>query len=171
MLPCRQEQQVFNANGFDFKELEDGQVQLTAVPFSKEAVFGPQDVHELLHMLVHGEGQAFKMQTQQSTQHSQPSDSAQATPRASTKIVRPSRCAHLGHDCAGRYTLTSGPQPCAASRCMSWPRVHLFLEHQLLPDAEAMPPMYYHADEGSAPRVLHAGCGTCWRCAPVDHPS
>ncbi|CAK0773475.1 hypothetical protein CVIRNUC_004069 [Coccomyxa viridis] len=86
-----QEQQVFNANGFDFKELEDGQVQLTAVPFSKEAVFGPQDVHELLHMLVHGEGQAFKMQTQQSTQHSQPSDSTQAAPRPFTKIVRPSR--------------------------------------------------------------------------------
>ena len=93
-LRCRQEQHVFNANGFDFKELEDGQVQLTAVPFSKEAVFGAQDVHELLHLLVHGEGQAFKMQTQQSTQHSQQSDSAQATPRPSTKIVRPSRCAH-----------------------------------------------------------------------------
>ena len=108
VLPCRQEQQVFNANGFDFKELEDGQVQLTAVPFSKEAVFGPQDVHELLHMLVHGEGQAFKMQTQQSTQHSQPSDSAQAAPRPSTKIVRPSRWAHSGHDCAGRYTLSIG---------------------------------------------------------------
>ena len=108
VLSCRQEQQVFNANGFDFKELEDGQVQLTAVPFSKEAVFGPQDVHELLHMLVHGEGQAFKMQTQQSTQHSQPSDSTQAAPRPFTKIVRPSRWAHSGHDCAGRYTLTAG---------------------------------------------------------------
>ena len=107
VLQCRQEQHVFNANGFDFKELEDGQVQLTAVPFSKEAVFGAQDVHELLHMLVHGEGQAFKMQTQQSTQLSQLSDSAQATLRPSTKIVRPSRCAHFGHDYLGRYTSTS----------------------------------------------------------------
>ena len=92
MRSCRQEQHVFNANGFDFKELEDGQVQLTAVPFSKEAVFGPQDVHELLHLLMHGQGSAFKMQTQQPVTPSQPFLPSQAAIGPSTKIVRPSRC-------------------------------------------------------------------------------
>lgn len=90
---CRQEQHVFNANGFDFKELEDGQVQLTAVPFSKEAVLGPQDVHELLHLLIHGQGNAFKMQTQQPVTPSQPFIASQASSGPS-KIVRPSRRAH-----------------------------------------------------------------------------
>ena len=83
---------MFNANGFDFKELEDGQVQLTAVPFSKEAVFGPQDVHELLHLLMHGQGSAFKMQTQQPVTPSQPFLPSQSATGPSTKIIRPSRC-------------------------------------------------------------------------------
>ena len=91
MPSCRQEQHVFLANGFSFRELEDGQVQLMAVPFSKEAVLGPQDVHELLHLLAHGEGGAFKMQTQQPATPSQPILAPQAA-GMTTKIVRPSRC-------------------------------------------------------------------------------
>lgn len=83
------------ANGFSFRELEDGQVQLTAVPFSKEAVLGPQDVHELLHLLAHGEGGAFKMQTQQpAIIPSQPILAPQAATGTTTKIVRPSRREH-----------------------------------------------------------------------------
>ena len=94
MLVRRQEKHVFSANGFDFKQLEDGQVQLTAVPFSKETVFGPEDVHELLHLLSHGQGNAFKMQTQQTVTPSQPFVPSQAASMPSAKIVRPSRCAH-----------------------------------------------------------------------------
>ena len=92
IILCRQEQHIFTANGFSFKELEDGQVQLTAVPFSKEVVFGPQDVHELLHLLGHGDGGAFKMQTQQPAPYSQYFNAPQAATGTITKIVRPSRC-------------------------------------------------------------------------------
>ena len=92
MPSCRQELHIFHANGFSFRELEDGQVQLMAVPFSKEAVLGPQDVHELLHLLAHGEGAAFKMETQQPAAPSQPILAPQAGVGMTSKIVRPSRC-------------------------------------------------------------------------------
>ena len=109
MLVRRQEKHVFSANGFDFKQLEDGQVQLTAVPFSKETVFGPQDVHELLHLLSHGQGNAFKMQTQQTVTPSQPFVPSQAASMPSAKIVRPSRCAHTAQFISDANSLRLAP--------------------------------------------------------------
>lgn len=43
----RDKMEIFEANGFGFKEDEDGQLLLTAVPFSKDTVFGLQDVQVL----------------------------------------------------------------------------------------------------------------------------
>ena len=41
-------------NGFDFREGSDGQLLLTAVPFSKDIMFGPTDVQELSQLLRSG---------------------------------------------------------------------------------------------------------------------
>lgn len=42
---------MFQANGFDFADAPDGGLLLTSVPFSKEVVFGEEDVLELASML------------------------------------------------------------------------------------------------------------------------
>lgn len=47
---------MFEANGFDFADAPDGGLLLTAVPFSKEVVFGEEDVLELAAMLAEGSG-------------------------------------------------------------------------------------------------------------------
>ena len=75
---------IFHTNGFDFKEDDQGQFLLTAVPFSKETVFGIQDVQELLHLIMSGNPAAFQMS-------SQPSSSASDLSAQPTKVVRPSR--------------------------------------------------------------------------------
>lgn len=45
---------MFAANGFDMVDAPDGGLLLTAVPFSKEVVFGEEDVLELAAMLADG---------------------------------------------------------------------------------------------------------------------
>lgn len=78
---CRDKIDIFHTNGFDFKEDDQGQLHLTAVPFSKDTVFGIQDVQELLHLMSSGNPAAFQMSSQAvSSAASQPA-----------KVVRPSR--------------------------------------------------------------------------------
>ncbi len=74
---------IFHANGFDFKE-DEGQVLLTAVPFSKDTIFGVEDVQELLHLIMSGSPAAFQMSTQASSSGKDLSEQA-------AKVVRPSR--------------------------------------------------------------------------------
>lgn len=74
---------IFHANGFDFKE-DEGQVLLTAVPFSKDTILGVEDVQELLHLIMSGSPAAFQMGTQSLSSGRDPSEQA-------AKVVRPSR--------------------------------------------------------------------------------
>jgi DNA mismatch repair protein PMS2 len=75
---------IFHTNGFDFKEDDQGHFLLTAVPFSKDTVFGIQDVQELLHLIISGNPATFQM----SSQSVSSSNDLSAQP---TKVVRPSR--------------------------------------------------------------------------------
>ncbi|KDD73673.1 hypothetical protein H632_c1940p0, partial [Helicosporidium sp. ATCC 50920] len=50
---------MFQANGFDFEEDDEGRLRLSAVPFSKNVVFSAEDVYELVNML-DGSGGAGK---------------------------------------------------------------------------------------------------------------
>ncbi|BDA44213.1 probable mismatch repair endonuclease PMS2 [Coccomyxa sp. Obi] len=79
----RDKMSIFHANGFDFKE-DEGQVLLTAVPFSKDTIFGVEDVQELLHLIMSGSPAAFQMSTQASS-------SGKDLPEQATNVVRPSR--------------------------------------------------------------------------------
>ncbi|KAK9915857.1 hypothetical protein WJX75_005272 [Coccomyxa subellipsoidea] len=74
---------IFHTNGFDFKEDDQGHFLLTAVPFSKDTVFGIQDVQELLHLIISGNPATFQM----SSQSVSSSNDLSAQP---TKVVRPS---------------------------------------------------------------------------------
>jgi hypothetical protein len=95
--------EVFEANGFGFKEDEEGGLLMTAVPFSKDAVFGEQDVHELLHLLMEDASHAFRMLSQPSRPPrpgTGPGMAAGSGARTrggqpAVKIVRPSRCVAL----------------------------------------------------------------------------
>lgn len=81
---CRDNRDIFHVNGFDFREDDEGQLLLTAVPFSKDTVFGVQDVQELLHLIMTGSSAAFQM----SSQFRSTAKDSSAMP---TKVVRPSR--------------------------------------------------------------------------------
>lgn len=50
----REAAEVVRQNGFDFREGGNGQLLLTAVPFSKDIMFGPTDVQELSQLLRSG---------------------------------------------------------------------------------------------------------------------
>ena len=50
-LTVREHVHVFKANGFDFKEDDEGKLVLSAVPFSKNITFGADDVSELIGLL------------------------------------------------------------------------------------------------------------------------
>ena len=53
-LMHRDEMEVIRQNGFDIQETAEGQLQLTAVPFSKNITFGARDVQELAQLLLEG---------------------------------------------------------------------------------------------------------------------
>ena len=72
---------MFQANGFDVKEAEDGQLLLAAVPYSKDTVFGMQDAQELLHLLI--------------SRHSAPFQMSSQVAGDTSKVVRPSRSGPL----------------------------------------------------------------------------
>lgn len=80
--PLQEHLDVFQSNGFEFREDEEGRLLLTAVPFSKQTVFGAEDVLELVHLLGGGAGPAAPLAVGQ-----------QAAPdRAVTQaVLRPSR--------------------------------------------------------------------------------
>jgi DNA mismatch repair ATPase MutL len=78
LLCLREKLDVFQANGFDVKEADDGQLLLAAVPYSKDTVFGMQDALELLHLLISRHSAPFQM-------------SSQAAGDTTGKVVRPSR--------------------------------------------------------------------------------
>lgn len=75
---CRDKLDVFQANGFDFKDGPEGQVLMTAVPYSKDFVFGQQDVHELLHLLAGRHSAPLQMSSSQ-------------VAGDTSRVVRPSR--------------------------------------------------------------------------------
>lgn len=84
---CREKKDIFQANGFDFKEDSEGRLLLTAVPYSKDTVFGMQDIQELLHLLISRHSAPFQM-------------SSQVPGGGTSKVVRPSRSVAL---CPGRH--------------------------------------------------------------------
>lgn len=45
---------MMQRNGFAMEEASDGQLRLTAVPFSKNIIFGARDVQELAQLLLEG---------------------------------------------------------------------------------------------------------------------
>lgn len=76
-LTVRDNLDVFAQNGFDIQELDNGQLALAALPFSKNVTFGKDDVLELVDMLSgHGDHRGAM--------------SKQAFPSAAT-LHRPSR--------------------------------------------------------------------------------
>lgn len=76
-LTVRDNLDVFAQNGFDIQELDNGQLALAALPFSKNVTFGKDDVLELVEMLSgHGDHRGAM--------------SKQAFPSAAT-LHRPSR--------------------------------------------------------------------------------
>ena len=74
----REKKDIFQANGFDFREDCEGRLLLTAVPYSKDTVFGMQDIQELLHLLISRHSAPFQM-------------SSQVAGGNTSKVVRPSR--------------------------------------------------------------------------------
>ena len=77
IFSCREKLDIFRANGFDVKEDDDGQLLLTAVPYSKDIVFDIDDALELLHLLI--------------SQHSAPFQMSSQVAGQTSKVVRPSR--------------------------------------------------------------------------------
>lgn len=59
-LTVRDNIEVFRANGFEFRDGDDGRLELVAVPFSKNVTFGAADVLELIGLLESGTAAPWK---------------------------------------------------------------------------------------------------------------
>ena len=90
-LTVRDNLEVFQHNGFEFRDGEDGRLYLAAVPFSKGVTFGANDVMEMVGMLESGEAGVPLWATTSAPSRGWGSGKSAALGPRTPPVVRPSR--------------------------------------------------------------------------------